>query len=144
MNDFVVKAWQENFKQLVRKEHAGKDDFTCNQEYIIEEGESILLRYGLCYNAFPRSVSFVMIFTNVWFHSCRVPYSVRSVKLSFCAKKYGFLIFISCARTCTTPGTPYANASALVVRKIFGKRNRRKKNRYIYGTLPLFYYILLM
>ena len=35
-------------------------------EYIIEEGESTLLCYGPCYN---RVMTFVIIFTNVWFHT---------------------------------------------------------------------------
>ena len=41
-------------------------DYTFIKIIIIEEGESILLHYGPCYNAFPRPVTFVM--TNVWFH----------------------------------------------------------------------------
>ena len=41
--------------------------YSIGQEYIIEEGESILLRYAPCYNPFTGFMTFIMIFTNVGF-----------------------------------------------------------------------------
>ena len=62
MNEFVVKAWQENFKQLVQKEHTGKDDY----EYNNRRGGEYPTTLWSVLQRFPKVVTFVM--TNVWFH----------------------------------------------------------------------------